>query len=170
MKYFFWNFLFQGSLKIYKIPLPPDIEDSTITGGDPQYGLFQGLPGNDPIHVLARVYVVKVSTFWWIQIPISIHTLYSQSWFMVEKFPNFSPESLCLRQGMALVAVGVTWPFWIVVWVQHYYTKSSLMYSEWRGKKKKKKISRYKLRYSSPSILRPPKGPVKSGLKQQVVL
>ena len=52
--------LLQGSLKIYKIPLPPDIEDSTITGGDPQYGLFQGLPGNDPVHVLVRIYIVKV--------------------------------------------------------------------------------------------------------------
>jgi hypothetical protein len=50
----------QGSLKIYKIPLPPDIEDTTITGGDPQYGLFQGLPNNDPLHVLCRIYIVKV--------------------------------------------------------------------------------------------------------------
>ena len=53
---------FQGSLKIYKIPLPPDIEDSTIMGGDPQYGLFQGLPNNDPIHVLVRIYLIKVSS------------------------------------------------------------------------------------------------------------
>ena len=53
----------QGSLKIYKIPLPPDIEDTTITGGDPQYGLFQGLPSNDPIHVLVRIYIVKVFVF-----------------------------------------------------------------------------------------------------------
>lgn len=52
---------FKGSLKIYKIPLPPDIEDTTITGGDPQYGLFQGLPSNDPIKVLVRVYVVKAN-------------------------------------------------------------------------------------------------------------
>lgn len=54
------NLSVQGSLKIYKIPLPPDIEDCTITGGDPQYGLFQGLPNNDPIHVLCRIYIVKV--------------------------------------------------------------------------------------------------------------
>ncbi|XP_014771959.1 otoferlin isoform X1 [Octopus bimaculoides] len=52
---------FKGSLKIYKIPLPPDIEDTTITGGDPQYGLFQGLPSNDPIKVLVRVYIVKAN-------------------------------------------------------------------------------------------------------------
>ncbi|XP_060603708.1 otoferlin-like isoform X4 [Ruditapes philippinarum] len=50
---------FKGSLKIYKIPLPADIEDKTITGGDPSFGLFQGLPGNEPIKVLVRVYVVK---------------------------------------------------------------------------------------------------------------
>ncbi|CAH1775865.1 unnamed protein product, partial [Owenia fusiformis] len=51
--------LFKGSLKVYKIPLPPDIEDTTITGGDPSYGLFQGLPNNDPISVKVRVYVLK---------------------------------------------------------------------------------------------------------------
>ncbi|KAL4236528.1 C2 domain [Mactra antiquata] len=50
---------FKGSLKIYKIPLPADIEDKTISGGDPQFGLFQGLPGNEPLKVLVRVYVVK---------------------------------------------------------------------------------------------------------------
>ncbi|XP_047477393.1 LOW QUALITY PROTEIN: otoferlin-like [Penaeus chinensis] len=48
-----------GSLKLYRWPLPKDIEDTTITGGDPQYGFFQGLPSNDPIHVLVRVYVVR---------------------------------------------------------------------------------------------------------------
>ncbi|XP_056017603.1 otoferlin-like isoform X2 [Ostrea edulis] len=52
---------FKGSLKIYKIPLPDDIEDTTITGGDPSCGLFQGLPSNDPIKVLVRVYVVKAN-------------------------------------------------------------------------------------------------------------
>ncbi|XP_064604472.1 otoferlin-like [Liolophura sinensis] len=52
---------FKGSLKIYKIPLPKDIEDTTVTGGDPQYGLFQGLPSNDPLRVLVRVYVVKAN-------------------------------------------------------------------------------------------------------------
>ncbi|XP_013379026.1 otoferlin isoform X3 [Lingula anatina] len=52
---------FKGSLKIYKIPLPPDIEDSTFNGGDPSLGLFQGVPSNDPIHVRIRVYVVKAT-------------------------------------------------------------------------------------------------------------
>ena len=51
----------QGSVRIYKIPLPPDIEDRTITGADPRFGLFQGLPSNDPVKVLVRVYIVKVS-------------------------------------------------------------------------------------------------------------
>ncbi|XP_071147847.1 otoferlin-like isoform X5 [Mytilus edulis] len=52
---------FKGSLKIYKIPLPDDIEDTAVGGGNPQLGLFQGLPGNEPIKVLVRVYVVKAT-------------------------------------------------------------------------------------------------------------
>jgi len=52
---------FQGSIKVYKWPLPKDIEDHTIMGFDPQYGFFQGLPSNDPIHVLVRVYIVKAN-------------------------------------------------------------------------------------------------------------
>ncbi|BFZ16669.1 hypothetical protein BsWGS_19709 [Bradybaena similaris] len=52
---------FKGSMKIYKFPLPPDTEDCTITGGDPAYGLFQGLPSNEPVKVLVRVYVVKAT-------------------------------------------------------------------------------------------------------------
>ena len=36
-------------------------------------------------------------------------TFYTQSQIMVEKVPEFSAESLCLRQGMVtIVAVGVT--------------------------------------------------------------
>ncbi|XP_077546879.1 ferlin family C2 domain-containing myoferlin misfire isoform X2 [Haemaphysalis longicornis] len=53
--------LFKGSLQVYRFPLPKDMQDYTITGADPQYGLFQGLPSNDPIHVLIRVYVVKAT-------------------------------------------------------------------------------------------------------------
>lgn len=30
-------------------------------GFDPQYGFFQGLPSNDPIRVLVRVYIVKAN-------------------------------------------------------------------------------------------------------------
>ncbi|KAK7100137.1 hypothetical protein V1264_023132 [Littorina saxatilis] len=52
---------FKGSMRIYKIPLPPDIEDCTITGGDPSFGLFQGLPSNEPVKILVRVYIVKAN-------------------------------------------------------------------------------------------------------------
>ncbi|XP_050432533.1 otoferlin-like isoform X3 [Adelges cooleyi] len=52
---------FKGSVKVYKWPLPRDIEDHTIMGFDPQFGFFQGLPSNDPIHVLVRVYIVKAN-------------------------------------------------------------------------------------------------------------
>nr|CAD7423852.1 unnamed protein product [Timema monikensis] len=52
---------FKGAIKVYKWPLPKDIEDHTIMGFDPQYGFFQGLPSNDPIHVLVRVYVIKAN-------------------------------------------------------------------------------------------------------------
>ena len=31
----------QGSIKIYKLPLPRDLEDHTIMGLDPQGGFFQ---------------------------------------------------------------------------------------------------------------------------------
>ena len=34
-------FSFQGSIKIYKLPLPKDIDDHTIMGFDPQFGMFQ---------------------------------------------------------------------------------------------------------------------------------
>lgn len=53
--------LFKGAIKLYKWPLPKDIEDHTIMGFDPQYGFFQGLPSNDPIRVLVRVYIVKAN-------------------------------------------------------------------------------------------------------------
>ncbi|UYV81940.1 FER1L6 [Cordylochernes scorpioides] len=52
--------VFKGSLKVYKVPLPTDmVPQAGIT--DPQLGFFQGLPNNEPIHVLVRVYVVKNS-------------------------------------------------------------------------------------------------------------
>ncbi|KAG5866594.1 hypothetical protein JTB14_013113 [Gonioctena quinquepunctata] len=52
---------FKGAIKVYKWPLPKDIEDTTIMGFDPQFGFFQGLPSNDPIRVLVRVYIVKAN-------------------------------------------------------------------------------------------------------------
>ncbi|XP_076663862.1 otoferlin isoform X3 [Andrena cerasifolii] len=52
---------FKGALKVYKWPLPKDLIDHTIMGFDPQYGFFQGVPSNEPIHVLVRVYIVKAN-------------------------------------------------------------------------------------------------------------
>ena len=37
------------------------MDDHTVMGLDPQFGFFQGMPSNDPIRVLVRVYVVKVN-------------------------------------------------------------------------------------------------------------
>ncbi|CAB4068037.1 OTOF [Lepeophtheirus salmonis] len=45
----------------FKLPLPKDLDDHTVMGFDPQFGFFQGLPSNDPLHVLVRVYVVKAN-------------------------------------------------------------------------------------------------------------
>lgn len=52
---------FKGALKVYKWPLAKDAMDHTVKGFDPQYGFFQGLPSNEPIHVLVRVYIVKAN-------------------------------------------------------------------------------------------------------------
>lgn len=43
---------------MYKVPLPEDV--SREAGYDPTYGMFQGIPSNDPINVLVRIYVVRV--------------------------------------------------------------------------------------------------------------
>ncbi len=50
------NFLgpFKGSLKVWKYPLPEHVEM------DPIVGTFLKLPSNEPVNVLARVYVIKV--------------------------------------------------------------------------------------------------------------
>ncbi|KAK1333225.1 hypothetical protein QTO34_006765, partial [Cnephaeus nilssonii] len=50
---------FKGSLCMYKVPLPEDV--SREAGFDPTYGMFQGIPSNDPINVLVRVYVVRAT-------------------------------------------------------------------------------------------------------------
>ena len=33
---------YQGAIKIYKLPLPKDLDDYTIMGNDPRQGFFQG--------------------------------------------------------------------------------------------------------------------------------
>ncbi|KAK4877630.1 hypothetical protein RN001_010136 [Aquatica leii] len=53
--------IFKSAIKVYKWPLPKDIEDFSLMGFDTNYGLFQGLPSNEPIGVLVRVYIVKAS-------------------------------------------------------------------------------------------------------------
>ncbi|XP_032526397.2 otoferlin-like [Danaus plexippus] len=53
--------VFKGAIKVYKWPLPRGIDDHTIMGFDPSNGFFQGVPNNDPIHVLVRVYIVKAT-------------------------------------------------------------------------------------------------------------
>lgn len=53
--------MLQGSIKVYKLPLPKDLDDHTVMGLDPQFGFFQGMPSNEPIRVLVRVYIVKAN-------------------------------------------------------------------------------------------------------------
>ncbi|KAJ8355679.1 hypothetical protein SKAU_G00184730 [Synaphobranchus kaupii] len=50
---------FKGSLCMYKLPLSDEI--SREVGIDPNMGMFQGIPHNDPINVLVRVYVVRAT-------------------------------------------------------------------------------------------------------------
>jgi len=58
------TFSLKDVMKIYRHSTPVDIqqsedeEDTSI--GCPPNGIFQGLPPSDPIHVLVRVYIVKV--------------------------------------------------------------------------------------------------------------
>uniref|UniRef100_A0A8C8VKP5 Otoferlin n=1 Tax=Pelusios castaneus TaxID=367368 RepID=A0A8C8VKP5_9SAUR len=50
---------FKGSMCVYKVPLPDDITKEA--GYDPNFGMFQGIPSNDPIHVLVRVFIVRAT-------------------------------------------------------------------------------------------------------------
>ncbi|XP_077442838.1 otoferlin isoform X1 [Stigmatopora argus] len=50
---------FKGSLCMYKLPLSEEI--TRDVGFDPNMGMFQSTPHNDPIHVLVRVYVVRAT-------------------------------------------------------------------------------------------------------------
>ncbi|EMP23690.1 Otoferlin [Chelonia mydas] len=49
----------KGSMCVYKVPLPDDITKEA--GYDPNFGMFQGIPNNDPINVLVRVYIVRAT-------------------------------------------------------------------------------------------------------------
>ena len=53
-------------MKIYRLPsvpgnVPAEVDDEENEDGSPPNGIFQGLPPNEPLHILVRVYVVKVS-------------------------------------------------------------------------------------------------------------
>ena len=50
---------FKGSMCMYKLPLSEEI--TREVGFDPNMGMFQSIPHNDPINVLVRVFVVRVS-------------------------------------------------------------------------------------------------------------
>uniref|UniRef100_A0AAR2K1P0 C2 domain-containing protein n=1 Tax=Pygocentrus nattereri TaxID=42514 RepID=A0AAR2K1P0_PYGNA len=50
---------FKGSLCMYKLPLSDEI--TREAGFDPNMGMFQSIPHNDPINVLVRVYVVRAT-------------------------------------------------------------------------------------------------------------
>ncbi|XP_061097986.1 otoferlin [Conger conger] len=50
---------FKGSLCMYKLPLSEEV--SREAGFDPNMGMFQSIPHNDPINVLVRVYVVRAT-------------------------------------------------------------------------------------------------------------
>ncbi|XP_036941909.1 otoferlin isoform X8 [Acanthopagrus latus] len=50
---------FKGSLCMYKLPLSEEI--TREAGFDPNMGMFQSIPHNDPINVLVRVYVVRAT-------------------------------------------------------------------------------------------------------------
>ncbi|VVD00185.1 unnamed protein product [Leptidea sinapis] len=50
---------FKGALKVYKWPLSNDLDYQSTLGFDPSNGFFQGVPSNEPIRVLVRIYIVK---------------------------------------------------------------------------------------------------------------
>uniref|UniRef100_A0A3P8U0S1 Otoferlin n=1 Tax=Amphiprion percula TaxID=161767 RepID=A0A3P8U0S1_AMPPE len=50
---------FKGSLCMYKLPLSEEI--TREAGFDPNMGMFQSIPHNDPINVLVRVYVIRAT-------------------------------------------------------------------------------------------------------------
>uniref|UniRef100_A0A4W5JNP9 Otoferlin n=1 Tax=Hucho hucho TaxID=62062 RepID=A0A4W5JNP9_9TELE len=50
---------FKGSMCMYKLPLSEEI--TREAGFDPNMGMFQSIPHNDPINVLVRVFVVRAT-------------------------------------------------------------------------------------------------------------
>ncbi|XP_077301198.1 ferlin family C2 domain-containing myoferlin misfire [Arctopsyche grandis] len=52
---------FKGAIKVYRWPTNLLAEDRAALGFDPQFGVFQNMPSNEPIRVLVRVYIVKAN-------------------------------------------------------------------------------------------------------------
>ncbi|XP_052391066.1 otoferlin-like isoform X5 [Carassius gibelio] len=50
---------FKGSLCMYKLPLSEEI--AREAGFDPNMGMFQSIPHNDPINVLIRIYIIRAT-------------------------------------------------------------------------------------------------------------
>ncbi|XP_058234536.1 otoferlin isoform X1 [Hemibagrus wyckioides] len=50
---------FKGSLCVYKLPLSEEITKEP--GFDPNMGMFQNIPHNDPLNVLVRIYIVRAT-------------------------------------------------------------------------------------------------------------
>uniref|UniRef100_A0A673XMC9 Otoferlin n=1 Tax=Salmo trutta TaxID=8032 RepID=A0A673XMC9_SALTR len=50
---------FKGSMCMYKLPLSEEI--TREVGFDPNMGMFQSIPHNDPINVLVRIFVVRAT-------------------------------------------------------------------------------------------------------------
>ncbi|KAF4082507.1 hypothetical protein AMELA_G00152170 [Ameiurus melas] len=50
---------FKGSVCVYKLPLSEEITKEP--GFDPNMGMFQNVPNNDPISVLVRIYIVRAT-------------------------------------------------------------------------------------------------------------
>ncbi|XP_017311712.1 otoferlin isoform X2 [Ictalurus punctatus] len=50
---------FKGSVCVYKLPLSEEITKEP--GFDPNMGMFQNIPNNDPISVLVRIYIVRAT-------------------------------------------------------------------------------------------------------------
>ncbi|KAK2884131.1 hypothetical protein Q8A67_017768 [Cirrhinus molitorella] len=50
---------FKGSLCMYKLPLSEEI--TREAGFDPNMGMFQSIPHNDPINVLIRIYIIRAT-------------------------------------------------------------------------------------------------------------
>lgn len=67
---------------MYKLPLSEEI--TREAGFDPSMGMFQSIPHNDPINVLVRVYVVRVSQ---LSLPYNDNKRHTYVLYMVVCFP-----------------------------------------------------------------------------------